>query len=121
MARSITLRSSSADLGAVEFVLQLGEGVEAGDAEVEDRLDALLLQAVDDIGGDAGIDRGLDRGGVALVDEHRDRPPHGAADLEHLLQHVAAGVFEVDQDDVGIQRIDPGEQVLHLADMRRRR
>ena len=38
------------------------------------RLDALLLQAIDDIGGDAGIDRGLDRGRVALVDEHGDRP-----------------------------------------------
>ena len=42
---------------------------------------------------------------------------HRAADLEHLFQHVAAGVFQVDQDDVGIERIDPRQQALHLADM----
>ena len=43
-------------LGAGELVLQLGKRVEARDTEVEDRLDPLLLQPVDDIGGDAGID-----------------------------------------------------------------
>ena len=71
-----------------------------------------FLQAVDDVGRDAGIDRGLDRCGVALVDEHGDRPLHRAADLEHLLEHVAARVFQVDQDDVGIDRVDAGEQVV---------
>ena len=60
-----------------------------------------FLQIADDVGRDAGVDRGLDRGGVALVDEHRDRTLYRAAHLEHLLEHVAARVFQVDQDDVG--------------------
>src|ERR1700751_1618898 len=103
-------------LGAVELVLQLGESVEAGDAEVQDRLHPLLLQPIHDIGGDAGIDGGLDRGGIALVDEHGDRAAHRPADLEHLLQDVAAGVFQINDNDIGVERIDPGEQALHLAD-----
>ncbi|MGY4418852.1 hypothetical protein ACVWY2_001277 [Bradyrhizobium sp. JR6.1] len=104
-------------LGAVEFILQLGKGIEAGHAEIEDRLHPLLLEAVDDVGGDARLHRGLDRGGVALVDEHRDRAADRTADLEHLFQHVAAGILEVDDDDLGIERIDPRQQALHLADM----
>src|SRR5262249_29887368 len=87
------------------------ERVEARDAEVKDRLDTFLLESVDDVGGDASIDRGLDRGGVGLIDEHRDRAFHRPADLEHLLEHVAARVFQVDQDDVGVDGVDAGEQV----------
>src|SRR5205807_442172 len=83
----------------------------------ENRLDALLLQPIDDVGGHAGIDGSLDRGGIALIDEHRDRPAHRAADLEHLFQNVAAGVFQVDQDDVGIEGVDPRQQALHLEDV----
>jgi hypothetical protein len=53
----------------------------------------------------------LDRGCVGLVDEHRDRPFHHPADLEHLLEHVAARVFEVDQDDVGIDLRNAGQEI----------
>ena len=101
---------------AVEFVLQAREGVEARDAEIEDVLHALLAQSADDVGGDPGVDRGLDRGRVALVDEHGDRALDGAADLEHLLEHVAARILQVDQDDVGVDGVDAGQQVRHLAD-----
>src|SRR6185437_3780282 len=87
------------------------------DAEIEDRLDAFLLQPVDDIGGDAGIDGGLDRRRVALIHEHGDRPAYRTADLEHLFQDVATGVLQIDQDDVRVERIDPGQQALHFADM----
>ena len=86
--------------GAVELVAQLVEGVEAADGHVEHRLDALLLQSVDDVRADAGIDRRLDHVGVGAVDEHRDRPPHAARHLEHLLQHVAVGILQVDEDHV---------------------
>ena len=105
-------------LGAVELVLQPRERVEARDAQVEDGLDALFLQVADDVGRHAGVDRGLDRGGVALVDEHRDRALHRPAHLEHLLQLVAAGVFQVDQDDVGVDRIDAREQAVAVVDVR---
>jgi hypothetical protein len=103
--------------GAIEFVLQLRKRIETRNAEVEDRFEALFLQSIDDIGGNAGINGSLDRRRVALIDEHRDRPPHRAADLEHLFQHVAAGVFEIDHDHIGVERIDPAEQALHLADV----
>ena len=75
--------------GAVEFILQLREGVEARNAEVEDRLDAFLLQSVDDIGGDAGIDGCLYRRRVALIDEHRNRPAHGRRELLSQRSHTA--------------------------------
>ncbi len=74
-------------------------------------LDAILDEAADDIGGDTGIDRRLDRRGVRLIDEHRDRPLYHAADLEHLLEHVAARIFEIDQDDIGIEGVDARQQV----------
>ena len=70
---------------------------------------AFLFEAVDDEGGHAGIDRGLDRSGVGLIDEHGDRPLHRAADLEHLAQEVAARSFEIDQDDVRSEAGDAGE------------
>src|SRR5262249_8321060 len=100
---------------ALELVPQTGEGVEARDAEIEDVLDALLAQAPDDVGGDAGVDGGLDRGLVALIDEHGDGSLHRPADLEHLLEHVAARVLEVDQDDVGVEGVDASGQVRGLA------
>src|SRR5947207_2294113 len=80
------------------------------DAQPLARVDALLLQVADDPGRHAGVDRGLDRGGVALIVEHCDRPLHRAAHLEHLLQLVAARVLQVAQNDVGIERIDAREQ-----------
>lgn len=76
-----------------------------------------LPQPVDDVGGNSGLDRSLDRRRVALVDEHRNRPADGAADLEHRFEHVAAGVFQIDQDDVGIDRVNARQQALHLSDM----
>src|SRR5262245_35034913 len=100
---------------ALELVPQTGEGVEARDAEIEDGLDALLAQAPDDVGGDAGVDGSLDRGLVALIDEHGDGSLHRPADLEHLLEHVAARVLEVDQDDVGVEGVDASEQVRGLV------
>src|SRR5262252_982667 len=101
---------------ALELVPQAGEGIEARDAEIEDVLDAPLLQTSDDIGGDAGIDGSLDRGLVALIDEHGDGPHHRPADLEHLLERVAARILEVDQDDVGVERVDASEQVRGLGE-----
>ena len=53
---------------------------------------------------------------VRLVDEHGDRPAHDAGDLEHLLEHVAARVLEVDQDDVGIDAVDLLEQARGVAE-----
>ena len=70
---------------------------------------ALLLEAVNDEGGHAGIDRCLDRRGVRLIDEHGDRPLHRAADLEHLAQEAAARSFEIDQDDVRSEAGDAAE------------
>src|SRR5262249_2731631 len=102
--------------GALELALQPRERVEAGDAQVEDRADALLPEAVDDVGGDAGIDGRADGIAVAPVDEHRHRPPHGAAHLEHLLENVAAGIFQVDQDDVGVDGMDARQQIPGFAD-----
>jgi len=116
LARSITLALIERCSRAVELVLQAREGVETRDAEIEDVLDALFAEPADDIGGDPGIDRGLDRGRVALVDEHGHGPPHRAADLEHLLEHVAARLLEIDQDDVGIDGIDAGQQVRGIID-----
>src|SRR5262252_336568 len=101
---------------ALELVPQAGEGIEARDAEIEDVLDAPLLQASDDVGGDAGIDGSLDRGLVALIDEHGDGPLHRPADLEHLFEHVAARILEVNQDDVGVEGVDASEQVRGLGE-----
>ena len=79
---------------------------------------ALFPQAVDNVGRHARIDRGLDGRGVALLDEHRDRTFDDAAHLEHLLQDVAAGILEVDENDVGIERHQPGQQIRALGDPR---
>lgn len=68
---------------------------------MEDRLHALLPQAVDHIGRDTGINRGLDRGPVRAVDEHDDRTLHHPRQLEHVLQHVPIWVFQVDDDHIG--------------------
>jgi hypothetical protein len=37
-----------------------------------------------------------------MVDEHDDRPPHAARDLKHLFENVAIRIFEIDENDVGI-------------------
>jgi hypothetical protein len=52
----------------------------------------------------------------SLIDEHRDRTFDDAAHLKHLLEHVAAGIFQVDQNDVGVDGVDAREQVRGLAD-----
>src|SRR5215471_914977 len=96
---------------AFKFLAQTREGIKTRDGEIEDVLDALLAQAADDIGGDAGIDRSLDRRLVTLLDEHGNRPFHGAAHLEHLLEHVAARCFEINQNDVGVKRADASDEV----------
>ena len=74
LARSITLRSSSARARALELVRRRAKALKREMQRSRMFLHALLLQPADDVGGDAGIDRGLDRGRVALVDEHGDRP-----------------------------------------------
>ena len=75
-----------------------------------------LIEAVDDVGRDPGIHRDLHHPGIGRVDEHGHRPPDGTADDEHLLQHVAAGVFQIDDDDLRIGCHQGGEQPLHLVD-----
>ena len=80
-------------------------------------VDALLLQSVDDVGRHAGIDRCLDRGALSLWSTNMATGRFtAAAHLEHLLEHVAAGIFQVDQDDVGIDRVDAREQVRCFGD-----
>ena len=109
------LRSSSCDFVLSSSSLQAGQGVEPAHAHVEDRLDPLLAQAVHNIGGDAGIDGRVDHRRIGLVDEHGDRPGHRPAHLEHLLQHIAARAFEVDQDHIGIDRHDAFQQPVRLV------
>jgi len=48
---------------------------------------------------------------VALLDEYRDRPLHCAADLEHLLQLLAAWRLEIDQGDVGVEPRETSNEV----------
>src|SRR5262249_10540783 len=100
----------------LELALQTREGVETRDAQIQDRLYALLLQPVDDIGGNPGFDGSVDGAAVALVDEHGDRPPYRAADLEHPLEHIAARVCKVDENDVRIDRTQLGEKIGGLFD-----
>src|SRR6266508_894230 len=87
---------------------------ESDKASIEAAVDAGVSAYV--VGGDAGIDRGLDRGFVALVHEHGDRPLHGAAHLKHLLEHLAARLLEIDQDGVGVDGVDAGDEVRGLAE-----
>lgn len=42
---------------------------------------------------------------------------HRAADLEHLFQDVAAGVLEIDQDDVGIDAVNARQEIVHLRNV----
>ncbi len=92
-----------------EIGLEPREGVEALDRQVDHRADAVRMEPVDDIGRNARIDRRADRLIVGLVDEHRDRAGERAADREIFLEHVARGIAEVDQHDVGRDRLDPGD------------
>src|SRR5690606_7639657 len=57
----------------VPLAPEAAESIEARHRQFEDRLDPLLPEPVDDVGADARLDRGMDGGRVALVDEHRDR------------------------------------------------
>ena len=116
LARSITLRSSSAVRALLELVAQAGDGVEARDAEIEDACEPLLLQAADHVGGDAGIDRGLDRGPVARIDEDGDRPLDRPAELEHARERGAARRREVDQDGVGVDGADAGDELRAVVE-----
>jgi hypothetical protein len=98
-------------LGLLELSLQPVERVKARDAKVEYGFDALFLEPVDDVGGYAGVDGCLDRGRVRLIDKHRDRPLHDPAHLEHLFEHVTARVFEVDENDIGIEGVDASQKL----------
>ena len=111
------LRSSSADFACLQLALEPIERVKAADRHVEDRLHALLTKSIDDVRRNAGIDRGLHRRAVGLVDEHGDGPPREARHLEHLLERVAARILEIDEDDVGIDGADARQQVGHVPDV----
>jgi hypothetical protein len=104
-------------LRLLQLALQPVERVEPANRHVEDRPDTLLAQAIDDIGGDAGIDGRLHRRTIGLVDEHRDRPPREPRHLKHLLERVATRVLEVDEDDVGIDGCDARQQVGGVANV----
>jgi hypothetical protein len=56
-------------------------------------------------------DRSLNGSRVALVDEHGDRAFHRPAHLEHLLEHVAARILQVDENDIRIDGVDVRQQV----------
>jgi hypothetical protein len=91
--------------------------MKAADRNVENRLDALAAQTVDDISGNTGVYGRLDRIAVGLVHEHRDRPLRPAGHLKHLLQRVAARVFEIDQYDIGIDRGDARQKAVGIPDV----
>ena len=65
--------------------------LEARHGHIEDRLQALGLDAFDDIGTDAGLDGLAHHIRVVLVGEHHDGPWLIAADQHHLLHHIAPG------------------------------
>ena len=50
-----------------------------------------------------------------MFDEHRHWPSDDATHLEHLLQHVPAGILQSDQYDVGIKQGQAGEQICAFA------
>jgi hypothetical protein len=50
-----------------------------------------------------------------LIDEHRHWPTHGAAHLKHLLQRVARRIFEIDQNDIGIDGVNALQEIMRLA------
>ena len=53
-----------------------------------------------------------------MVDEHRHRPRHHPRHLEHLLEDVAAGIGDVDDDDVGIELGEAPDQARRGRDDR---
>ena len=109
-ARSISLRSASLLLRVAKLGAQRAILLEARDGHVEDRLQAIRLHARDDVGGDAGLERGLDRRVVAVFREQHDRPWLPRVDERELLERVARRRVAVDDDDVGLQRGDAIEQ-----------
>ena len=74
---------------------------EPGHGHVEHRSHAPGGQAIDHIGGDARLDRGLGQARGGLVDEHHHRPRIVRRGLAQALQGVAVGAFAGDDDDVG--------------------
>src|SRR5690606_36572499 len=60
---------------------------------------------------------GVANGGiVALVHEHGDRALHQAADLEHLLQDVAVGAPQIDDDDFRVDGDDLRQEIAGAAE-----
>ncbi len=84
---------------------------ETGHGHVEDRLQALGLDAFDDIGADTGPDRLAHHIRVVFVGEHHDGAWLVATDQHHLFQHIAAGGFGVDQDHIRAYAFDPCVQI----------
>ena len=116
LARSISLRFSSSLRASSSSRVSRRKGVEPADRHIEDRLDALLLQPVDDIGRDPSLDCGLDRGEIGAVDEHRDRTLNRPGELEHVFQHVAVRVLQIDHDHVRIDLGDVAGDAIHVVD-----
>ena len=52
------------------------EGVESADCQFQYRLYPLFLHTIDHISRHARVDRSLDSGAIALIDEHRHRSRH---------------------------------------------
>src|SRR5450759_2714513 len=104
-------------LRGLKLFLELREGIVAADRRVENWLHTVLAEAIDDIGGDTGIDRGVDHCLVGMVDEHGNGPRHQTAHLEHLFENVAARAFEIDEDDVGIDCVDAVKQIRRVVDV----
>ncbi len=65
-----------------------------------------------------GFDGGLYRGGIGAVNEHGDWPADGARQLEQVLHHVTIGVFDIDDDDIGLERFDDTGNAIDLVDHR---
>jgi hypothetical protein len=43
-------------------------------------------------------------------------PFHGTAHLEHLLEHVTARIFQINENHVRVERINAREQIVRFGD-----
>ncbi len=88
--------------GVGEFLPQATEGPKSADSHVEDRLDPLLLETVNDIGGNAGFRSGHDGCGVGVIDEHRNWPVGNLCHKKQLLHEIVFWLLNTNDDGVRI-------------------